>query len=174
MSLAALIEAKSRRVEALPILVGDASAAAAEVQLHRAALQTQQATVRQLRESGVEPPADAAERETRLRANLADAVARMGATVVEVKLQSLPPDQWDAVLDPLEPDESGEYDLDEVRSELVAASVVVDDEDEALRTPAWWAAQFERPEWTKGEKLAVNNLLLRLNLHTPSGSSGKG
>jgi len=174
MSLAALIEAKSRRTEALPILVGDASAAAAEVALHRGALEAQQATARQLREQGVEPPAGVDERVEQLRANLSDALARAAATVVQVPLQSLPPDQWDAVLDPLEPDESGEIDLDEVRATLVAASVVVDDEDAALRDPAWWETQFGRPEWTKGEKLAVNHLLLRLNLHTPSGSSGKG
>jgi hypothetical protein len=174
MSLAALIEAKSRRTEALPILVGDASAAAAEVAVHRGALEAQQATTRQLRESGAEVPSGLVEREEQLRANLSDALARMAATVVQVPLQSLPPDQWDAVLDPLEPNEDGEIDLDEVRAELVAASVVVDDEDAAMRTPAWWEEQFARQEWTKGEKLAVNNLLIRLNLHTPSAGSGKG
>ena len=172
MSLSALIEGKTRRTDVLPVRVGDTSAAAAAVATHRAALEAHQSKARFRQENGAEPSSTDAEQEERLRAALAAALQRQAATIVLVPVQALEPDVWDQLLDTLEEDETGELDLTDVRATLLAASCV--DDDPNLRDAQWWATQLARPEWSKGELLAVNNLLLSLNLNVPDGRAGKG
>jgi hypothetical protein len=46
--------------------------------------------------------------------------------------------------------------------------------DEDLRDEKWWEQQLSRPEWTKGEKIAADRILLDLNLTAPAGAPGKG
>lgn len=170
MSLRDLIEAKARRTEVLPISVGDTSAAAAAVTIARAALETYEQQLAARRESGEEEvDAQAKQIEEHLQAELVDAVGRQAATVALVELQSLDDDVWDAIMDDIEDDGDGP-DLSSVRAALVAASCV----DEDLRDESWWAEQFARPAWSKGDLIAVNNTLLRLNLGTPSATAGKG
>lgn len=157
-SLRELIEGKARRTRKLPILVGDATAAAERVQLASVALE-------QARLAG----ADEAEVQ-QLREELDAAVEEQTSTVVLVELQSLAPDEWDAIFGPIEPDADGEIDLDECRAVLLAASCT----DPGLQDADWWQQQLARPEWTKGEKLGADDVLLGLNLRVPMGPPGKG
>jgi hypothetical protein len=46
--------------------------------------------------------------------------------------------------------------------------------DEDLRDVSWWEQQLARPEWTKGDKIAADRILLDLNLTRPAGPPGKG
>lgn len=169
MSLRALIEAKARRTEVLPISVGDTSAAAAAVTIARAALETYQQQLAARREAGEEIVRLSEQVEEQLQADLAAALERQAATVALVELQALDDDVWDAIMDDIEDDGDGP-DLSSVRAALVAASCV----DEDLRDEAWWREQFARPAWSKGDLIAVNNTLLRLNLGTPAAAAGKG
>lgn len=163
-SLRERIEAKARRTAELPILVGDASSAMAAVTEALRLLQNHQA-------AAPEQPDEAyTAEEQRLLDAVQQAVAAQSEMVVDVKIQALPADEWEAIFGPLEPDENGEIDLDEVRAALLAASCV----DEELRDEAWWEEQLARPEWSKGDKLAINNTLLNLNHSAMLGGSGKG
>lgn len=167
-SLREQIEAKVRRTEILPIQVGDAAQAAADVATARAALQIhQQAAAGRGDDERTEKDS---EREEQLRATLVAALDRQAATVVAVRLQALDDDEWDAILDTLDVDEAGDLDLSDVRAKLLAASCV----DEDLRDVGWWEEQLALPQWSKGDLLAINSKLLGLNLNTPSGASGKG
>jgi len=168
--LKARIEAKARRTATLPIQVGDVAAAAADVQTVRGALELRQQQLKEQRLAGVDVDPASDDRLVQLLEQLGAALQRQADTVVPVKLQALDPDAWDAVLDSIEPDEEGSIDLTEVRATLLAASAV----DEDLRDETWWAEQLARPEWSKGDRLAINNLLLELNLHVPSEAAGKG
>jgi hypothetical protein len=168
-SLRERIEAKARRTAFLPVLVSDVNAAAAEVATFRAALDVHLRMVNDRREAGAEPSEAEKEREANLRGQLAAALARQEQAVAQVELQSLAPDVWDEILSGIDDGPEGP-DLGEVRAALVAASCV----DEDLRDEAWWAEQFAGPQWSKGDLLAVNELLLRLNVYTPAGVAGKG
>lgn len=163
-SLKERIEAKSRRTASLPIPVGDAAEGLAAVTEALRQLQQHQAAAPD------EPDEAHKAEEQRLTEAVQAAVAAQAELVVHVKLRALPSDEWEAVFGPMEPDENGEIDLDEVRAALLAASCV----DEDLRDEAWWEQQLARPEWSKGDKLAVNRTLLDLNLSVPQGSPGKG
>lgn len=169
MSLKARIEAKARRTATLPLQVGDVAAAAAEVATHRAVLDAHLAALRQRTDSDPATDVDH-ERTEQLRGQLADAKARQDDTVALVELQALPPAEWDAIFGAADVDDDGDVDLDDVRAALLAASCV----DAELRDEAWWETQLARPEYSKGDKLAINNLLLALNLHVPDGRQGKG
>lgn len=163
-SLRERIEAKARRTAKLPILLGDVTAATAAVTEALRQLQNHQA-------AKPEGPDEAYEAEDkRLRDAVEQAVREQQELVVYVDLQALPADEWEAVFGPIEPDENGEISLDEVRAALLAASCV----DEDLRDEAWWEEQLARPEWSKGDKLAINNTLLDLNHSAMLGRPGKG
>jgi hypothetical protein len=161
-SLRALIEGKARRTAMLPILVGDAAAATARVAAASEALQSYRA----LQEDGAEETDEG----QRLRDELTAAMEAHAQTVVLVEVRSLPADEWDAVFGAVEPDAEGEISLDECRGVLMAASCT----DPELQDAGWWEEQFARPEWSKGDKLAINNRLLELNHHVPTGPLGKG
>jgi type IV secretory pathway VirJ component len=163
-SLRQLIESKARRTASLPILVGDAEGAAMAVAVAVQALQEHLAA------AGDDPGDEQRAAEQTLRDGVKQALAAQRETVIEVRLQALPDDEWDAIFGDIEPDEDGEISLDDFRAVLLAASCV----DEELRDAAWWESQLARPEWTKGDKLAINNLLLGLNLRVPEGPAGKG
>lgn len=170
MSLRARIEAKERRTAAFPLQVGDVAAAAAAVQTHRAALDAHLAVLRQRTEAGTPAGEADHERTEQLRQQLADAKARQTDTVVLIELQALEPDVWDAVFGDAPQDDDGDVDLDDVRGALLAASCV----DPELRDEAWWETQLARPEYSKGDKLAINHTLITLNLNTPDGRQGNG
>jgi hypothetical protein len=89
--------------------------------------------------------------------------------VALIELQALDDAEWDAILDGLPEGEEG-VDLSAVRAALLAASCT----DPELRDEDWWAAQLAKPEYSKGDLLAINNVLLGLNLNVPDGRLGKG
>lgn len=163
-SLRERIEAKTRRTASLPILVGDAASGMAAVTEAVRLLQNHQA------EAPEEPDEAFQAEEQRLRDSVRDALTAQQELVVHVKLQSLPDDEWEAVFGTVEPDEDGLLALDEFRAALLAACCV----DEDLRDAGWWEQQLAGPQWTKGEKIAADRILLDLNLSAPSGGSGKG
>jgi hypothetical protein len=163
-SLRERIEAKARRTASLPILVGDAAAGMAAVTEALRQLQNHDA-------AKPEEPDEAYQADgQRLRDAVNAAVAEQSDMVVHVKLQALPPDEWEAVFGGVEPDEDGELALDDFRAALLAASCV----DEDLRDVAWWEQQLASPAWSKGDKIAADRTLLDLNLSAPMGGSGKG
>lgn len=167
-SLRDLIERKSRRTAHLPILVGDAAGTARAVADAVSALQAHQREVAG-REDPTPTDEDAAA-EQRLRDVVTAALAEQQQTVVLVELQALESHEWDTVFGDIEPDEDGTIPLDDFRAALLAASCV----DESLRDAEWWDAQLARPEWSKGDKINADNVLLGLNLRAPQGPPGKG
>lgn len=169
-SLKERLEAKQRRTVRHPVLVGDAAAAEAEVATFRAALDTHQQVLAGRRRDGVEPTDSEMEQTAKLRGQLSEAQKRLGACVEMVELRALEPAEWDALCDELPEDPDGGYDISVMRSLLMAASCT----DPELQDATWWDAQFSRPEWSKGDLLAVNSALLQLNLNTPGPGSGKG
>jgi hypothetical protein len=171
VTLKDLIAAKQRRTARLPILVGDPRAAAVEVETFRTALRIHQEQAKGRADAGHQPDeADRAEEE-RLRQALKDANDRAAATVVEVEVQALPADEWDAIFGPIEPDENGELDITDLHAALLAASCV----DPDLRDEAWWKEQLARDDiWSKGDRMTITNVLLQLNVYGPPGIPGKG
>lgn len=170
-SLRDRIAAKQRRTASFPLQVGDLGAAQAEVDTFRGALDVHLQVLRDRQERGGGEPTEADHEKTaELRGKLREAQARVADTVVVVELQALPDDEWDAILGEAPEDENGDIDLDDVRGALLAASCT----DPDLQDAEWWDEQFARPEYSKGDKIAVNNALLALNLNTPDGRQGKG
>jgi alkylation response protein AidB-like acyl-CoA dehydrogenase len=170
VSLRDRIAAKTRRTATLPLAVGDVAGAAAAVATLQAALDVHMAAVRE-RVAGGEEEADAdRQRATELRAQLASARSRQVDTVALVELLALTSDQWEAVVSTARRDEDGDIDLEDVLGELLAASCT----DADLQDAAWWTEQLHRPEYTRGDRLAIVNSLIALNLHTPDGRQGKG
>jgi hypothetical protein len=170
-SLRERIEAKKRRTARFPLQVGDAAAAQAQVQMARAALELHQQKVQGRRAEEGGQPTDAENKRTIvLRGVLKEAKAREAKTVAEIELESLDDEVWDRVISSVPDDEEGGFDLDDVRHLLLAESCT----DPDLRDADWWGAPKARPEFSKGDKLALNNVLLALNLNTPTGRQGKG
>jgi hypothetical protein len=170
-SLRERLEAKARRTASVPVLVGDAAAAEAEVATFRAGLDVHLQVLAGRRQRGEDVGPDDDKQTAKLRKQLGDAQKRLAATVVNVEIQSLPPDEWDALCADLPDDpETGGFDITDLRAAIMAACCV----DPELQDSEWWEEQFRRPEWSKGELLAVNMALLNLNLATPSGFAGKG
>jgi hypothetical protein len=169
-SLKERLEAKQRRTIRHPVLVGDATAAEAEVATFRAVLDTHLQMLAGRRAEGVDPDDAEMEQTGKLRAQLAEAQKRLAGCVEMVELRALDPAEWDALCDDLPEDPDGGYDISVMRSLLMAASCT----DPELQDATWWDAQFARPEWSKGDLLAVNSALLQLNLNTPGPGSGKG
>jgi hypothetical protein len=171
VSLRELIAAKQRRTARLRILVGDPRTAAAEVDTFRTALRIHQQQVQGRADAGHEPDEGVRAEEERLRASLKEATDRLAATVVEVEVQALPADEWDAIFGPIEPDEDGELDITDLHAALLAASCV----DPELRDESWWREQLGRDDiWSKGDRLTITNVLLQLNIYGPPGVPGKG
>ena len=146
-----LIEAKQRRKARHPILVGDLEAAAAEIAPIRARLDASK---------------DPAEQES-LRADIKAVFERQTAWI---DLQSLSMDEWDELVGELEPDDEGGIDLLPVLAPVLAASCV----DPEGRDVERWSQQLKRPEWSVGDKRALAQKLLELNVYAPTGGPGKG
>lgn len=165
------IEAKQRRTATWPLLVGNPSAAAAEVETFRKALAAHQAVQAERKKAGKRPTKADLQREGKLRADLQAALARMAESVEMVELQSLPDDEWEALFGPIEPGEDGDYDLSSIHAVALAASCT----DPELQDADWWAQQFARPEWSKGDRSTLSRLLLELNVYAPRFDAlGKG
>lgn len=163
MTLRDLIEAKQRRTVTWPLLVGNPSAAAAEVETFRKAYDLHQAALAEKRRAGKRPTKADLQREGKVKADLKAALGRMAATVVNIELQSLPDDEWEGLFGSIEPDENGEFDLGPIQAALLAASCI----DPDLQDADWWAEQLKRPEWTDGDKAAISRTLLELNVYAP-------
>jgi len=171
VSLRALIEAKQRRTANWPLLVGNPSAAAAEVDTFRKALAAQQRMLALKKEAGKRPTKAETQRAEVMRNDLKASLDRAAAAVVNVELQSLPDHEWEALFGDLEADEHGELDLGPIHAALLAASCT----DPELQDADWWTEQLKRPEWTDGDKAALSRLLLELNAFAPQFDAlGKG
>ena len=169
MGLRDLIEGKQRRTAKVPILIGNPSAAAAEVATFRVALATHLAEMDGKRPK--KPTKADQDREKQLRADLEEAERRHAAIVVDVEVQSLPEDEWEAALAGLPEEARESYELNDILAVLLAASCV----DEELQDADWWAAQLARPTWTDGDKSAISRTLLELNVLVPRlAALGKG
>jgi hypothetical protein len=170
VSVRALIEGKQRRTAKLPILVGNPSAAAAAVESARRALVLHEETLKR-KPSGKKPTVAERKRSDQLRADLKAVVEQFAAMTVEVELQSLPEDEWEALFGSIEPGEDGGYDLGAIQAPLLAASCT----DPELQDEAWWSEQLARPEWTDGDKGLITRILLELNIYGPRFEAlGKG
>lgn len=167
MGLRALIEAKQRRTARWPLLVGDPTAAAGAVESARRAL-----VLHDEKLAGKDKPTAAEKkRADKLRADLRAAVDAFGACTVEIELQSLPDDEWEALFGPIEPDASGDIDLSSIHAPLLAASCT----DPELQDADWWAEQLKKPTWTDGDKASLSRVLLELNAFAPRFDAlGKG
>lgn len=170
MSLRERLAAKARRRAVYRVQIDDTAAAERTFQAHAAALALKLSTRPALEaEEGFDVAAfdvDVA----RLQASVDAARADLDACYVDVELQALPDDEWDAVLATSPRGDDGDIDLDDVRAALLAACAV----DPELQDEQFWTERLADPAWTKGEKIALNNTLLALNLNAPAGSQGKG
>lgn len=165
-SLRERIEKKTRRTAVFPLQVGDTAAASAQVAAARAQLDLHQQQARE-RANGGAPSDEDAKRTIVLRGKLKEAKDREADTIVDVHLQSLPPDVWEAV-SAAAPDDDEDYMS--VLPELLAESCT----DESLRDADWWREQLYRPEFTLGDRYAALNCVTGLNLNVPRGHQGKG
>jgi len=171
VSLRALIEAKQRRTATWPLLVGNPSAAAAEVKNSSEALAAHQRVLALKKEAGKRATKAETQREQQLRDDLKAALERVNATVVRVELQALPDHEWEGLFADLEPDASGDLDLDPILAPLLAASCT----DPELQDVEWWSDQLKQPAWTDGDKAALSRLFLELNAFAPQFDAlGKG
>jgi hypothetical protein len=171
MSLRDLIEAKQRRTANHPILVGNPSAAAAEVKALLGSLLEHSRAVAEKRKTGKRPTKADGEREAQLKADLEAAEKRRAAMTVEIELQSLPDDEWEALIAELDDEARERYELTSILAVLTAASCT----DPELQDAEWWAAQLKRPEWTDGDKSSLASTLLNLNVFAPRFEAlGKG
>lgn len=171
MGLRDLIEAKQRRTARLPILVGNPSAAAAEVDTFRGALILHLAEMEAKKQDGKKATKADQDKERKLREDLAAAQDRQAATVVEIEVQSLPDDDWEAVVATLPADDRERFELNAILAPLLAASCT----DPELQDAEWWAAQLSQPTWTDGDKAAISRTLLELNVFAPRFEAlGKG
>jgi hypothetical protein len=90
---------------------------------------------------------------------------------VEIELQSLPDDQWEAAIAELGDEDRENFNLSSILAVLTAASCT----DPELQDTEWWAAQLARPEWTDGDKSSLASTLLNLNVFAPRFEAlGKG
>lgn len=170
MSLRALIEGKQRRTAKLPILIGNPSVAAAAVEKARRALVLHEETLAR-KPSGKKPTAAERKKTEQLREDLKAVVSDFAAMTVEVELQSLPEDEWEALFATVEPGEDGDYDLTSIHAPLLAASCT----DPELQDAEWWAGELKKPTWTDGDKGLITRILLELNIYGPRFEAlGKG
>jgi hypothetical protein len=171
VSLRELIEAKQRRTAKWPLLVGNPSAAAADVESARRALVLHEEALDRKKQAGKKPTVTERKRGEELRADLKAAVDRFGAVTVDVELQALPDDEWEALFDPLEEDANGEIDMSSILAPLLAASCTAPE----LQEEQWWAEQLRKPSWTDGDKAALSRTFLELNTYAPRFDAlGKG
>ena len=90
---------------------------------------------------------------------------------VDIELQSLPDDEWEAAIAQLDEDARDSYDLTAVHAVLLAASCT----DPELQDADWWAEQLSKPTWTDGDRSALSSALLNLNVMAPRFEAlGKG
>ncbi|HKN38788.1 MAG TPA: hypothetical protein VJ456_06745 [Acidimicrobiia bacterium] len=157
------IEAKQRRTVKWPLLVGNPSAAAADIETFRKALAAHQAVLTAKKQAKKRPTKADLAREGQLKADLQSALKRASETVEMIELQSLPEDEWEALFGPIEPDENGELDLTPIHAVALAASCT----DPELQDVDWWTEQFKRPEWSAGDRSVLSKMLLELNVYAP-------
>lgn len=169
-SLRERLERKTRKRAVIRVQVDDTTEAEEALRVHQGALDLRVQMRPHLEQQDGFDVARFDADIVRLRANVTEAKEAHEACFSDVEVQALAPEVFDQVLATAGQDPDGEIDLDDVRAALLAASCV----DPELQDTAWWEAQLANPVWTKGERLAMNTTLLRLNLNTPSGRQGNG
>lgn len=171
MGLRDLIEGKQRRTARWPLLVGDPQAMAVEIETFRSALGVHQSMLAAKRQQKRKISKADSDQEEKLRADLKGALDRQADLTVEVELQSLGDDEWEAALASLPEDDRDKLEIGAILAPLLAASCT----DPDLQDADWWAEQLKRPTWTDGDKAAASQTLLELNVFAPRfGALGKG
>lgn len=171
MGLRDLIEAKQRRTATHPILVGNPSAAAAEIKQLTGELMEHMRSLAAKKKAGKKPTKADTDREAKITAALEAAQARRAEMTVDIELQSLPEDEWEAAIADLPEEARDSYDLSAILSVLTAASCT----DPELQDADWWAEQLAKPTWTDGDKSSLSSTLLSLNVFAPRFEAlGKG
>ncbi len=159
------MEAKQVQRSQVPVLVGDLRSAQQAVGAAQGALSAHQMVLREKPK-----PTKADQKKTDLLTDrLRDAVNAAAATVELVEVQSMPAQEYEALISSCLNDD-GDTDLFRLLPSLLAASCV----EEELRDEDKWAEQLARPVWTEGELIHLRAELMGLNMHVPSGGQGKG
>jgi hypothetical protein len=171
VSLRDLIEAKQRRTATHPILVGNPSAAVAETKRLASEFLEHMRVVADKKKAGKKPTKADTDKQAKIEADLEAAQARRAEMTVEIELQSLPDDEWEAAIAELGDEDRENFNLSSILAVLTAASCT----DPELQDAEWWAAQLARPEWTDGDKSSLASTLLNLNVFAPRFEAlGKG
>lgn len=143
------LEAKDRRKLTQPIQVSDSTEDQQTWMGVAAALQLAQSKPDEERD-------DAAI--TNLLKQLDDAHTRVRSHYVDITLQSMPRDDWNAAMHEWDDEDSIRWP--EALAPLLAASCV----DEELQDEEWWKEQLARDTWSEGDTSALKAALLRLNV----------
>ena len=152
-------------------MVGNPSAAVAESKQLATDLMEHMRVQAEKKKAGKKPTKADTDREQELTAALEAAQARREAMTVDIELQSLPDDEWEAAIAQLDEDARESYDLTAVHAVLLAASCT----DPELQDADWWAEQLSKPTWTDGDRSALSSALLNLNVMAPRFEAlGKG
>lgn len=156
MSLRERLEAKQRRRLTVPILVSDSTQD--QHVLNGAAVALQVAQSRE------EPQSDEIEI---LRKAQEEAAAAVQAHFVEVELQAMSGNDWEAAMAAWSGDE---IDWPKALAPLLAQSCV----DEELQDEQWWSERLADPAWSEGDRDTLKMALLRLNVTAASPTVPKG
>lgn len=145
--LRAKLEAKERRRLAVPIQASDPSRDYEAYLGTSAALVSAQAN----KESSPDYVAQLAKQ-------LAEGEQRYRDHFVEIELQAMSRDDWEAAMSRWQGDEV--IDWAAALAPLLAESCT----DTELQDAEWWRAQLGKPEWTEGDTDALKSALLTLNV----------
>lgn len=115
-----------------------------------------------------------------LRARVADAQAALDACpVVEVTLRTLPPPEWEALVElhPATEEQQGrgmQWNPATFRPALLAACVVPPEDEPEPLTAEYWEGVVKAGELAAGEYNVLCNAAVQLNLRAPLSAVGKG
>lgn len=146
-SLRARIEKKQRRRLVVPIQASDPS------KDHEAYLGV--AAALQLAQSKDDT---SAEYVAQLEKQLTDAGERYRGHFVEIEMQALSRDDWEAAMHRWQGEET--IDWGAALAPLLAESCT----DVDLQDEAWWVVQLSKPEWTEGDTDSLRMAILTLNV----------
>lgn len=147
MSLRERLEQKQRRRLVVPIQASDPSQDHEAYVGSSAALQIAQAK-----------DDSSPEYVAQLEKQLADAGDRYRSHYVEIELQALSRDDWEAAMHRWQGDET--IDWAAALAPLLAESCT----DVDLQDEAWWVVQLSKPEWTEGDTDSLRMAILTLNV----------
>ena len=147
--LRAQLEAKQRRRLVQPIQITNPAADQQVWMGVTAALQLEQNKPAEDRSDAVV---------ANLSKQLDDAWERVRSHYVDVELQSMPRDDWNAAMTEWQGEDGINWPA--ALAPLIAACCV----DEDLRDPEWWRTQLELDSWSEGDTNSLRMAVLALNV----------